>query len=255
MSNWYRKILDTFLLISGGTPEDINSVNKWGLSNDIDTTDVPGQIIWPIKKSVQSYMFIDSPIQLRIKSTSANDTLTGTGAQKVNVLYQDSEGSEVSEIIELNGVTPINLLDASYGVFRMFISQTGSNNVNEGQIIIEDSSSNVYATIEISEGQTQIAVYRIPNNKKGKIVSHTCSFGRTGPVSTASMRLRIRKTDGSILTKHDPYLTTNLTNDIKDYKIGGIDINPGEWIYWECIAVGANDVPIRASFDIRLEDI
>lgn len=233
-------------------------VNKWGEQIDVDTADatVPaGQKIWPIKRTVQDYIFLDAPIQLSLKSTSGDDTILGSGAQKVNVEYQTA--TEEKEIeLDTDGANLVNLPELSVGSFRLLVTQSGAGNTNAGQIQIVDGSANIYATIEVGEGQTQIAVMRIPNNKKGRIKSHKTDYARTAPAAnSAQMRLRVRQVSGTIITKWDPTISTDFVEDKKDYFIGGIDVNPGEWVFWECITVSANNTPLRGSFDIELEDI
>ena len=234
------------------------TINKWGEQIDVDTADatVPaGQKIWPIKRTVQDYIFLDAAIQLSLKSTSGDDTILGSGAQKVNVTYQTA--TEEKEIeLDTDGANLVDLPDLSVGAFRLIVTQSGAGNTNAGQIQIVDGSSNIYATIEVGEGQSQIAVYRIPDNKKGKIKSHKTDYARTAPAAnSAQMRFRVRQVSGTIITKWDPTIATDFIVDNKDYFIGGIDVNPGEWVFWECITVSANNTPLRGSFDIELEDI
>ena len=69
-------------------------VNKWGEQVDTDTADATvsaGQKLWPIKRTTQDYIFLDAAIQLSLKSTSGDDTILGSGAQKVKVIYQRSK--------------------------------------------------------------------------------------------------------------------------------------------------------------------
>ena len=239
---------------SGGSSTEV--VNKWGEQFDIDTADAAlGQVIWPVKATDQAYLFIDTPIQLQIVSDDIADDDGGTGANTVKVQYQDSDGKAVIETITMNGTTAVELADTSYGCFRMSVETSGSGNTNAGQIVIEDSSNNIYATIEPDEGQTQIAVFRIPSDKNGRIVSHECSYGRTGGSNEAYMRLRIRKTDGTIITKWDPIITTVIPKDLKEYTFGGVTVNPGEWVFWECIDTSANSTPVRGTFDIELTSV
>lgn len=231
-------------------------VNKWGGNADVDTADAAlGQIIWPIKAGTQPYLFLDSPIELFLKSTSANDDVdSGTGARTVKIMPHDSNGEEQEIIKDLQG-TANQSIGLSVGVFRMNIETSGSSDTNEGQIQIVDGSANIYATIEIGEGQTQIAVVRCPNNKNGLIKEHDIEFGRISPsTNEATTRLRIRKVDGTIITKWDPFLSSNHIEDKRDYKIGGLDLLPGEWIYWEAIIVSANNTPLRASIDAEFID-
>lgn len=235
----------------------IEIINKWGEQIDVDTADAAlGQIIWPIKATVQQYLFLDSPIQLFIRSTNPADTILGSGARNIIGEYHDLNGSIQDFDLETDGNNNVALPGTSVGVFRMTIGLTGASNTNEGQIQIVDGSANIYATIEIGEGQTQISVQRIPNDRTGTIKGHKVDYARTSASQNdASFRLKIRKPDGTIITKWDPIIGSGKTEDVKVYDKGGIDVDSGEWVYWECISVSANDTPLRGSFDIELSEV
>ncbi|MCP4336479.1 MAG: hypothetical protein GY679_01350 [Mycoplasma sp.] len=233
-----------------------NTVDKFGMQDDIDTADTTGaltQKIWPIKRTVQDYIFIDSPIQLHLTSSSGNDSIAGSGAQKISVSYQDSSGIEQFVTLDMAGSGNVNLPDTSYGSFRMKVSQTGASNTNEGTITLEDGSGNIYAIVSIGEGQTQMAVQRIPSDKTGVIVRRYARYGRGGGTTSAEMRLRIRMVDGTIITKDDPLIRTTMAEYDVAYS-GGVTVNPGEWVFWEAVSVSANNTSIAAGFDIRYND-
>lgn len=251
-------LLTKIIKALGGPVPGVFPVNKWGENFDIDAADAAEatpQKIWPIKRTTQDYIFLDSAVEAKLLSTSANDTAAGDGARTVIVFYQNAAGVEVSELIELDGIAGVDLSELTVGSFRMKVETTGDDNRNVGAINLVRSSDNaILAHIAPGEGQTQIAVYRIPNNySKAKIKEHTTAYGRTGVNNEANMRLRVRKADGTIVTKWDPAITTLNPKDEKKYNIGGVSVNPGEWVFWECIGVSANDTPVRATFDIEME--
>ncbi len=239
-------------------PTVASTINKWGAQIDTDQADATvsdGQKIWPVKRTTQDYIFLDAAIQLSLKSTSGLDTILGTGAQKVNVEYQTAT-EEKEIVLDTDGSNLVNLPEVAVGSFRLKVTQSGSGNTNAGQIQIVDGSANIYATIEVGEGQSQIAVMRIPNNRRGKIRSHKTDYARTAPAAnSAQMRLRVRQVSGTIITKWDPTISTDFPKDEKDYFIGGIVVEPGEWVFWECITVSADNTPLRGSFDIEMENI
>lgn len=244
--------------VDAGISIDNPPINKWGVNNDIDQLDASaGQAIWPIKATDQQYIFIDSPVTgLNIRSSSAVDTnASGLGARSVKIIYQDENGLQQSITKELSGASPVSLEISSLGIFRMNVETTGDNNINVGTISVQDGSSNIYATIEPGEGQTQIAVQRIPDNMRGLCKYHRCEYVGVNPNSTASMRLRVKKVDGTVLTKWEPELTPTKNEDEKNYLVGGIDVQPGEWIYWECVDAGTDNLKIRGSFDLEFIEI
>ena len=234
----------------------VEIINKWGEQIDVDTADATltaGQKLWPIKRTVQDYIFLDSPIQLYAVSTSTDDDIAGIGARSIKGMYHDINGEMQIFELDMDGTTNVALPTTSYGVFRFAVESSGSSNTNVGQLKIVDGSGNIYAPISIGEGQTQIAVLRIPNNRKAVIRAHKVDYARVSPAANeAVLRLRIRRADGTIVTKWDPTITTDNPIDNKEYFMGGINVRSGEWIFWEAITVSANNTPLRGSFDVRM---
>ena len=184
----------------------------------------------------------------------ATKTVLGTGAHTVSILYHDFNGYEKTETFPLRGVdtTPIA---TSYGVFRITVLTSGTGNKNAGQLKVMNST-NIYATVEIGESQTQIACYRVPNDHTGTITFARCGYGRTSPsTNTAGMRLRVRRADGTIVTKHDPFLSNITPKEELRFYSRGPTVRAGEWVFWECISVSANDTPVDARFEIELTRI
>ena len=95
--------------------------------------------------------------QLTMVSTSASDNLTGTGLQKVELIYYTAtDWTKKSEILELNGLTPVLTTGTDIGRIESFDGyQVGSNNVAEGDITLKDSgATETYAVIEETENKT-----------------------------------------------------------------------------------------------------
>lgn len=202
-------------------------------------------------------LYVDSAGAIATTETSgtaawgAANAVLGTGVHSITGSYHDDSGNMADLDLNLKGITAVPLPTDSFGVFRFELGASGTGNTNAGQLTIENGG-NIYATIEIGEGQTQIAVVRCPNNKTGLIKEHDIEFGRASPATnTASTRLKIRKTDGTIITKWDPFLSSDHVEDKRDYGIGGLELLPGEWVYWEAIAVSADNTPLRGNIDVE----
>jgi hypothetical protein len=250
-----QKIENILAILSGTSSASEVFVNKFGENIDIDTADTAGaltQVIWPIKRTVQDYPFLDAPIALTIQSDSASDTsLSGVGAQTVFVYYHDLNGEAQVETISLLGVTEITLPTNSYGVFRIEVDESGSSNTNVGTITVENGGT-IYAVILPGEGQTQIAVQRIPNGIVSATVKYArTTYARTGNNNLATLRLKVRKANGTKLTKLNVNLvSTGLVDFERYYQVGGIVLEAGDWVYWECTSVDTNDTPLAGYFDI-----
>jgi len=254
-TNYSTNNIEKILSVLAGIPLDsIPTVNKFGEQVDIDTADVAGdlsQVIWPVKRGTQDYPFIDSPIALTVQSDSDNDTELGSGARTLSVSYQDTNGNSQSTSLTMEGSTPVPLPSTSYGVFRIQVDESGTSSTNEGTITVTNGGI-IYALVLPQEGQTQIAVQRIPNNIQSATVKYArVTYARTGNNNLATLRLKVRKANGTRLTKLNVNLvSTGLKDFERVFTIGGIGLEAGDWVYWECISVSANDTPIAGYFDI-----
>lgn len=90
-------------------------------------------------------------IRLQIVSTSEEDTLEGTGAQKIKIVYFNSEWEKMYEIITMDGTTPINTIEVDFNrIEDVQIFKVGSGHTTIGTITIKDTSAtNIYAQIDI----------------------------------------------------------------------------------------------------------
>ena len=95
--------------------------------------------------------------QRSVASSSANDTAAGTGAQQIMLTYLTSAFVLESELITLNGTTPVNTVgtDILY-VESMVVTQTGtSSGTNLGTISLYTGtagSGSVWASIAVNSG-------------------------------------------------------------------------------------------------------
>ncbi|MCK4822986.1 hypothetical protein KA005_44910 [bacterium] len=229
----------------------IDTVNKWGEQVDVDIADAAlGQVLWPIKAGVQAYPFLFAVIAMTIQSTSVLDINGSSGADTIKLTYQ-TLAEEVELIIPITGTTPVALPN-NLGIFRLEVETSGAGNTNAGIITVENGGT-VYAQINAGEGQSKIAVQRVPGNRVGTVKSHRVSYAKILGNNDATVNLKVKKADGTEVIKWPAELVSTKVEDIKTYGVGGIHLEPGEFVYWECNSVGANDTPLRGSFDIELE--
>jgi len=81
------------------------------------------------------YPWIASPVALEVVSSSADDTLAGTGVQKVRVSYLDGDYSEATQVINMNGQTPVPLTDTTVlRVNSIRATQVGTGLMSAGTI-------------------------------------------------------------------------------------------------------------------------
>lgn len=102
-----------------------------------------------------------------IESSSGNDTLTGTGARKVQLIGITTNGNEVSEIINLNGTTKVDTINPYSIIHRVVVLSAGSGKVNAGNLSVKDKATgtSVIAYVELGRSITTQAFYQVPAGK------------------------------------------------------------------------------------------
>lgn len=238
------------LSLNPQVPADSMVVNKFGRNPDIDTTTDP-EDVWV---TGGLYPFQSSDIALEIVSLSADDDKdAGTGAQSVTIQGLDAAGLMQTETVQLEGLTPVAIPGTWLRVFRASCVAAGSGGVNAGNIIIRASGGGTtYATINAGDGQTTMAIYTVPSNKKGKIFRHWASFDKQ-VTATAVMHLMVRMQGESWQVKQAFTINNNSAWDFLYYG-GGIDVHGLTDIRMEVVEVSGNDVAIDAGFDLWMVD-
>jgi len=79
----------------------------------------------PIWEGGATYEFVDTPETVNVVSDNINDTLAGTGAQKVKIIGLNA-GVITTEIVDLDGTTPVATANQYDFVHRMFVAQAGA---------------------------------------------------------------------------------------------------------------------------------
>jgi hypothetical protein len=227
-------------------------INKFGENPDVDIASVP-EAIW---SHGGSFPWISAGIAMDIVSDDAADTLAGTGAQKIRLTIFRTDFTRLIVEKDMDGVTPVQVDDDVLLCSRMEVIQSGSGMINAGEINLVDRATGliVYQSVEIGEGQTLSTVEMCPKDQKGLVKSHKATFTKTVGAGEAQLRVRLRKPSGTILTKWNPTLTQNKTEDEKIYIKGGIEMEAGDAIFWEALDVSLNDTAIEGSFDIEFEN-
>lgn len=159
------------LNVSAGNVSGMSSVDKFGRNIEIDsgvTADV-----WDGGKTVGalpagSSLIWVAPTQARvhnIASTSIGDASGSAGAKTIRVYGLPRwTSAEISEVITMNGQNNV-ATDSSYVIIhRMEVLTKGANGPNIGTITATAvTDGTVTARIEVTKGQTQMAIYGIPS--------------------------------------------------------------------------------------------
>lgn len=262
LNDWLRintgaEIPNNFALsVSSGALDGTSHINKFGSNTDVDTGTVP-EDIWD-----GGGLYVP-PTQARIHnivSASVNDTSAGSGAREIKIYGLDSNWDEISETITMNGTTNVTSVNSYIRLFRMHLTSAGSSKFNEGNITATAvTDATVSAQITLNQGQTLMAVYTVPNNKTGYIVSYYSSIRRNN-ASAAQIDISLKVTPGAdnsdapLLTKHANGLAIDGQNPTKhDFRVP-IKVEEKSDIVLRVEGVSDSNTGIDGGFEILLRD-
>lgn len=138
-----------------------------GLNADVDDL---REDVWEVGGD---YVFpSNSGEQMRLVSTSVNDTAAGSGARQVEIHYLDGSGNEAVTAVTLNGTTPVLTVPADIRRIQNFhVVETGSLNLAAGNISLTNLAGTVtYGRISANANRARQAVISVPAGKRGFIV-------------------------------------------------------------------------------------
>jgi hypothetical protein len=158
--------------VSGHTP-----FAKLGYNADVGATE---EDIW---EQGGVYPWIPAGgIALEVVSSDVNDTILGTGVQKVQVSYLDTDYSSQTQTLNMNGVTAVPLTDTSIlRVNSLRAVQVGTGGVAAGNITcrLVGGAATVYRNIVAGYTRGRICTYTVPLGKTLYITSMSVSSGFT----------------------------------------------------------------------------
>jgi hypothetical protein len=191
--------------VNKGNVSGVSVVNKFGHALDCDAG-VPTDV-WGGADSATSTDIWAPPTQARIhqvSSTSASDTLLGTGLRTIRVFYlSDWDTEEQSVDLNMNGVgnvaTPSNVI-----INRMEGLTWGSGGLNAGIVTATaDTDLTITAVIQAGDNQTEQCIYGFPSTKDLLVSFANATVFRGGGVAS--------QLTGNLLYMPDP--ETNTVNN------------------------------------------
>jgi hypothetical protein len=127
-------------------------VNIFGYQASVTTTSIP---VW---ENATAYTYITSASTLTLVSTSASDDTVA----KVLISGLDSGFNQISETLQMNGVTGVTTLNSYYRVNSLVLISAGTGQTTNIGVITLKQSSNVVAQINAGIGKSQSTVYTVP---------------------------------------------------------------------------------------------
>ncbi len=167
---------------------------KFGYNATVGTTQ---EDIWTTG-GILSYL--SSAELMSIVSTDANDAAAGTGAQTIQIEGLDGAWAPITEVVTMDGLTPVLTTQAFLRVNRMFVLTAGSGAENAGIIsATAQTSATVQAEIAATENQSMKIQFSVPLGQTAFLLGG--EMGIAAATDTL-FRTKIREFGSVFRTKH-----------------------------------------------------
>jgi len=209
----YGKNEEFALQVSRGQVQGHRNVTVFGFNGDVDTSQVT---VWPLP-SLSNYAA--TALQMKVSSSSANDTSAGTGARTVVIQGLDGSYNEVSETVTLAGQTAVLTTTLFLRVNYMYVATAGSSNSAEGDIYIGTGTvtagvpATPYNIIKYDYNNTTSGFFTIPAGYTGYLSQGLFSAGQASGSTQVQGRLLAIGADNIRRTA----AITTLNNGVADY--------------------------------------
>ena len=166
MENFTETTIGQFLIeVAKGSVKKHRLYTRWGRSVDLDKN----QVI-TVGGGAGLFDFTGAAEVVDIVSDSADDTLLGTGLRKALIIGIDENYNRVSEIVDLNGLTPVQTVNQYIFISNVFSNaigtEVGSNEVNSGLITgIGDSSLKQFFEVQSGDGTANALFDIVPADR------------------------------------------------------------------------------------------
>lgn len=201
------------LQVARGQITGHRSVVVFGYNPDVDQTRVT---VWPHTGIIP---FPAAALQMKVSSSSTDDTAAGTGARTVYVEGLDANHREISETVTLNGQTAVLTTQSFLHINDAYVASAGSGNSAAGDIYFGTGTvtagvpATVYDLIKLDYNRRITGSYTIPAGYTGYLVEGLFSAGQAGGSAQVVGRLlRI----GSDNIRRSVAITT-VNNGVADY--------------------------------------
>jgi len=247
-----RYSFDQLQMIAEGLDPSRSLVHKFGANDDVGAT---AEDIWT---PGGTYTFPQAAETVRIKSGgNAADAAAGAGAREVTIVGLDENWNLVSEAVATAGASQSLATTATFiRVFRAYVSSVGTYGAaNTGAIQIENTTSTtVLAYIGAGLGQTEMAIYTVPANKKAYLLGIEATVD-TNQSADLRMWRREQADDVTVPFQAKRLVTRFLAlGTAADRVIKALVEFPEKTDIWMDATSGGASSLVAASFDLVLVD-
>jgi len=207
-NRYLQSVTDYYFMVSRGEVNGATAVVITSHNPDIDAAS--NEDIWE-GGGLLTYPADDD--SLKITSTSASDSATGTGALTVLVTGLDTNYAALSETITLKGTDTVKTVNKYWRVRSMTVKTAGSSGGNVGNLTGTIGPS-LQIESDATEATTKNIHYTVPASKKAYVVRGELSATKTGGGSPiVEFRGYVREIGGAWVLVFDKKIDTSVGFD------------------------------------------
>lgn len=201
------------LQVSRGQITWHQSVTVFGFNPDVDASP---ETIWPGDGILP---FPAAAIQMKISSSSENDSSGNTGARTIYIGGLDANHDEISEIVTMNGQTAVLTVQSFLHINQAYVMTAGNLNGAAGTIYIGTGTvtagvpATIYDIIAYDYNTRITGSYTVPAGYTAYLSQGLFSAGQAGGTNSVTGRLMTRGTNNIRLTA----AVTTINNGTADY--------------------------------------
>jgi hypothetical protein len=228
-----------YLQLARGHISNHSVIHNFGYNPDIDTGTDP-ETVWTYG-GLYPWSALDIEQTLYVKSSSVEDTMS------VTILGLDNNGLSISETITLTGTSAVTTTKKFKRIQRAFCIGTANHEGSITMHTVNDVGS-VVGHIAATEGQTLMAIYTIPADITGYLLTGDCSVNLNKEVT---IKFYIRQPGGIFRIAHVVELCSGSYR--YDFRVPQA-ISAGSDLEIRVDNANDNNCRVSANFDIILID-
>lgn len=188
---------DFGLNVQRGLVPGVSVTHVFGRNPDIDTSS-GFEDIWNGGDEYTAFNATSAETISIVSDSSDDVNTTGTGARLIQVFGLDGSLNEISEVVELNGTTPVLTVNSYIRCSIAGIISAGSDNHNVGEITGNQSATtaNVFFVMPETSNRTLICAYTVPAGKTAYVKSGFASLAKKGGASS-EVKVSVRVPGGA----------------------------------------------------------
>lgn len=179
--------------ISEGSIEGHSALLKFGTRTSLAAN--TQSVVW--EGTAALYTYLTTAQQLKVVSSSSQDSAAGTGIRTLTLVGLDANFLEISETITMNGITQVTTTKSFIRIFRAYGATCGTALANVGLISVFDNAGTLQLlTITVGDAQTLMTIWTVPAGKIAYLLQINIS---TDSNKGARFSLFTRLNDGGVL--------------------------------------------------------